>query len=297
MYNVRKKLKIDPLHHHGYLGAGVTVAVLDSGVFPHADIKEQLVLFRDYINERISAYDDNSHGTHVSGIIAGNGRSCGGVYTGMAPAASLIAIKVLRQDGTGSDSSISKGIDFILKNRKKYNIRLVNISIGTDSHSCEDEKSELVLAVNELWDNNIAVIASAGNNGPDYRTITTPGISRKIITVGTTDIMSKTISSGITKNTYSGKGPTHCSIPKPDLVAPGKNIISCAPSYNRYEQKSGTSMSTPIVTGAAALIFSHNSDINNNELKDLLCKNAMDMGYDKYTQGHGMLNISNLLIS
>lgn len=296
MNRIRSLLNIDRIHRNKITGAGVNVAVLDTGMYLHNDLAENLVEFRDTVNGRNKAYDDNSHGTHVCGIIAGTGRMSGGLYKGIAPSAGLVVLKVLGSDGIGDLADIIGGIEWILRNHEYYNIRVVNISIGTDSTKCEDESSLLVKSVDSLWDAGLAVIASAGNNGPGYRSITTPGISRKVITVGTNDIMSHIDGFGRRHTTYSGKGPTFCDISKPDIIAPGSHIVSCFTRNGGYTSKSGTSMSTPIVAGAAALAFSYNKKLTNEEFKSLLCRTADDIGLDRYTQGCGRINVLNLLL-
>lgn len=296
MNHIRKILDIDSIHRNGIKGSGVTVAILDTGMYLHRDLSGSITAFHDCVKHRKKPYDDNSHGTHVCGIIAGSGRMSNGLYKGIAPSCSIIPVKVLHHTGRGESEIIIEGIQWILENHVRLNIKIVNISVGTDSTSCSDESSSLVCAVDSMWDAGITVIASAGNNGPGNRTITTPGISRKIITVGTNDVMWHRDSFGRKKGTYSGKGPTFCNISKPDIIAPGSHIISCYYRPDSYTAKSGTSMSTPIVSGTAALVFSHNKTLTNNEFKELLCHTADDVGLDRYSQGCGMINPHALLL-
>lgn len=296
MNNIRKKFQLDALHSSQILGTKITVAVLDSGIYPHRDFSGRIIHFKDFINHKTSAYDDNSHGTHVSGIIGGNGQMSNGLYKGVAPACNLLPIKVLNSQGTGSPDVILDGIQWIIQNMDKYNIKVVNISIGTKVSSCKDEESALVKAVDAMWDLGITVITSAGNYGPEYNTITTPGISRKVITVGASQVLISQDAHGKALTSYSGKGPTPCQIPKPDITAPGSHIISCSTFKNGYISKSGTSMSTPIVSGAAALAYSYNPYLTNTEFKENLCLCATDLGMDRYTQGCGELNIKKLLL-
>ncbi|MCM1308661.1 MAG: S8 family peptidase [Butyrivibrio sp.] len=297
MNKIRSLLNIDKIHRNGITGSGVNVAVLDTGMYLHNDLKDSLTVFSDFVNGRSASYDDNSHGTHVCGIIGASGRMSGGLYKGIAPSAGLVPLKVLNQNGTGTPADIISGIEWILRNHESWNIRVVNISIGTDSSKCEDESSLLVKSVDSLWDAGLTVVTSAGNNGPGYRSITMPGISRKVITVGTNDVMSHIDRSGRRHTTYSGKGPTPCDISKPDIIAPGNRIVSCYPRFGGYTAKSGTSMSTPIVSGAAALAFSYNKSLTNDQFKSLLCRTADDIGLDRYTQGCGRINILSLLLS
>lgn len=296
MNHIRKLFKIDNLHRQNITGKNITVAILDTGSYPHKDFESHIICFKDYISSKANPYDDNSHGTHICGIIGGSGRMSNGLYKGMAPQCLLVPIKVLNSKGLGDSQIIISGIKWIEENYSKYNIRIVNISIGTEVFSCEDEQSDLVRAVDSLWDLGITVIVSAGNNGPEYHTITTPGISRKIITVGASSAMGNVDARGKKFTTYSGKGPTFCDVPKPDITAPGSHIISCYSSFNGYTKKSGTSMSTPIVSGAAALVFSYNPGITNEQFKDLLCRSARDIGLDRYTQGCGELDLHKLFL-
>lgn len=283
MNKIRKKYSLDNLHKKGITGKGICVAVLDTGIYPHNDFDQRIIGFYDCLSERSKIYDDNSHGTHVCGIIGGSGRQSRGFYAGIAPQCSLLPVKILDKNGHGSSEAMIRGIEWILNNYKKYHIKVVNISVGTESVSCADSQSELVKQVEKMWDEGITVVASAGNNGPNYNTITIPGISSKIITVGAT-------------LSYSGKGPTHCNIPKPDIVAPGSHIVSCHYYRNGYTAKSGTSMSTPIVSGAAALAFSYNPNLTNEAFKEKLCLSAHNLGLDRYTQGNGEMDIQKLLL-
>ena len=127
------------------------------------------------------------YATHVAGIIAGDGEISKGYYTGVAPKASIIALKVLDHNGNGTVTDVLAGLNWILQNKDKYNIRVVNISVGTVVKSDIDEGSLLVKTVNAVWDAGIVVCVAAGNNGPRPKSITTPGISRKVITVGSSE--------------------------------------------------------------------------------------------------------------
>lgn len=291
MNKIRQLLNVNEFHKKGYLGQGVTIAVLDSGAYMHSDYKDRILDFKDYINNRALPYDDFSHGTHVCGIMCGSGKT-NKAYIGMAPLAKIIPIKVLDNTGHGDSENIINATKWIINYKKRYNIRIVNISIGTKAKSCAEENSTLVKSVDSLWDAGLIVVVSAGNNGPNYQSITIPGISRKVITVGSCKWNNDKNNSA---SDLSGKGPTYCNIEKPDIVVPGDNIISCS-LKNGYTKKSGTSMSTPILSGAAALILSYNPTISNNVFKDYIKKSALDLGYDKYTQGSGRLDLDRLFL-
>lgn len=303
-------------HERGIYGEGIGVAIVDTGICLHKDFTEggnRIIAFKDFVNGRSEPYDDNGHGTHVAGIIGGNGFSSKGKYIGVAPKCNLIAVKVLDHRGDGNISDVLAGLQWIIDNRKKYNIRVVNVSVGTTARESLDENSLLVQGVNAVWDSGIVVVVAAGNNGPDPMTISTPGISRKVITVGSSDDnVSVEVFGSKTKN-YSGRGPTPYCIKKPDIVAPGSNIISC--NINRfisrgrlssqrtksgsfpmmYTIKSGTSMATPVVSGAIALLLSAYPWLTNREVKLRLRNSAVDLGENWEKQGWGLLNVRRLL--
>lgn len=302
-------------HNKGYFGRGVGVAIVDTGIGLHKDFTEggnRVTAFKDFINGRNEPYDDNGHGTHVAGIIGGNGYSSKGKYIGIAPACNFIAIKVLDHRGDGNISDVLAGLQWIIDNRKKYNIRVVNISVGTSAKDSLDENSLLVQGVNAVWDSGVIVVVAAGNNGPGPMSISTPGISRKVITVGSSDDNVSVEVFGSKSKDYSGRGPTPYCIKKPDIVAPGSNIISCninryvggRVSTKRYQTadfpmmytiKSGTSMATPVVSGAIALLLSAYPDMNSREVKLKLRNSAVDLGQRWEKQGWGLLNIRRLL--
>ncbi|MDH3784722.1 MAG: S8 family serine peptidase, partial [Acidobacteriota bacterium] len=170
----------------GYDGAGVTVAVLDTGLDMHLDIQDQKVFMVDALqNFHIGGtFDQSGHGTHIAGIIAGNGYDSDGFYTGVAPSASILSVRVLDRSGAGYASDVIAGIDWVLEHKDTYNIRVANFSLG---HSVREsiDTDPLVAAVEQLWDAGVVVVCSAGNNGRDgYFTITSPGNSPKVITVG-----------------------------------------------------------------------------------------------------------------
>lgn len=304
-------------HDRNIMGENIGVAVVDTGICMHKDFtegKSRIIAFHDLIHGRIEPYDDNGHGSHVSGIIGGNGFLSGGRYTGVAPKCDLIGIKVLDQKGDGNISDVLAGLQWIIDNKAKYNIRVVNISVGTTTKDNADENSLLVKGVNAVWDAGIAVVVAAGNNGPSPMSISTPGISRKVITVGSSDDRITVELFGNKTMDYSGRGPTASCVKKPDIVAPGSNIVSCGTmkNYQRYRYnvlnnprndytnlmyavKSGTSMATPIVTGAIALLLSAYPSLSNKEVKLRLRDCAIDLGFPWSKQGWGLLNIPRLL--
>lgn len=278
-----------------YTGMGIGVAVLDTGCFPHEDLSNRIAAFCDMVSHRPEPYDDNGHGTHVCGIIGGSGSACGNLHCGVAPACHLIPVKVLDRRGNGYASDVLAGLRWIRENRGRYNIRIVNISVGSFSRRNMGENSALVRGVNETWDAGLVVVVAAGNMGPKNGTITTPGISRKVITVGCSDDHKEVNVMGNRMIDYSGRGPTGSCICKPDVVAPGASIISCSNQQGQYTCKSGTSMATPFVSGALALLLEKYPEMSNRDVKLWLRERAVDIGLPKNQQGWGMLDVGELL--
>ena len=213
-------------------------------------LNNRIIYFKDFVNKRHVVYDDEGHGTHVSGIIAGSGRMSKGKIMGVAPEAEIVSLKVLDNRGRGKEENVITGLHWIIDNGKRYGIRVVNLSFGTLSN---DEKAgkKLIDEVELLWDLGYVVVAAAGNNGPGPNSISTPGDCKKIITVGAENDNIKVFVNGKYTYNYSGRGPTKQCIIKPDIVAPANKIISCSnlgqQGYPCIE-KGGTSMATRIVT-------------------------------------------------
>ncbi len=289
------KLQIHGLNTNGLNGRGIGVAVLDTGCFPHEDLDHRIAAFCDIVQKRPAPYDDNGHGTHVCGIIGGTGRSEEGLYCGIAPGCHLIPIKVLDRRGNGYSSDVLAGLRWIRENRERFNIRIVNISVGSFCRRNMSENSALVRGVNAAWDDGLVVVVAAGNMGPKSGTITTPGISRKVITVGCSDDHKEVNVMGSRMIDYSGRGPTNACICKPDIVAPGASIISCANQPGKYTGKSGTSMATPLVSGSIALLLEKYPEMSNRDVKLHLRDSALDIGLPKNQQGWGLLDVERLL--
>lgn len=271
-------------------GKGIGVVILDTGIYPHIDFDNRIVCFKDFVNELPMPYDDNGHGTHVSGILGGSGKGSNGKYCGIAPECHIISLKILDKHGNGRMTNIFEAISWILDHYKQYNIRIVNISVGSIGTSVSKNES-LIEKVDALWDAGLTVVTAAGNMGPKPGTITVPGSSRKVITVGSSDLLHE-------RNGISGVGPTSECICKPDIVTPGAFIISCSiTAKNSYTKKSGTSMSTPMVSGAIALLLEKEPLLTNVEIKMRLKESAINLGYSRNQQGWGKLDIHKLLSS
>lgn len=317
---------------YGYDGAGVGVAVVDSGVASwhddltylgsNANVKvvngQRVQKFVDFVNGRTTPYDDNGHGTHVTGIIAGNGFDTFGARAGIAPAANILSLKVLDDRGGGYISNVIAAMDWIVTNRIAYNIRVVNLSVGaavTESYNTDP----LTVAAKRVVDEGVVVVTAAGNLGKNrvtgktvYGAITAPGNAPWVLTVG-----AYTHEGTITRLDdkvagYSSRGPTAIDFAaKPDIVATGTGIVSLAapgslmyltkasyllkgslPTANKpYLSLSGTSMASPVVAGTVALMLQANPKLTPNLVKAILQYTAQDYKYDSLTQGAGFLNV------
>jgi len=293
---VKQKIGYETVLLQGLTGKGIGVAVMDTGVSLHPDYGKRVIGFADMVNRRREPYDDCGHGSHVCGIIGGSGVLSEGCYCGMAPRCNLVAVKVLDRKGNGYASDVLAGIDWLLDRKDRLGVRIVNISVGAGGRKHPREDSALVQGVNRAWDAGLVVVVAAGNNGPDRMTITTPGISRKVITVGCSDDDQEIMVGGIRMVDYSGRGPTAECICKPDVVAPGKMIVSCSARNGRYAIKSGTSMSTPVVSGAIALLLEKYPDMTNRDVKIRLMESSKDLGLPKNQQGWGLIDLNKLLL-
>lgn len=281
-------------HARGYEGEGTTIAVIDTGVAPHDDLTKpvnRIVDFKDFVNNKITPYDDNGHGTHVAGIIGSNGYSSRGRLAGVAPKANIVGIKALDENGGGSTSDIIAAISYVIENKDRLNIKLINLSLGTPATSSSD-KDPLCKAVDRAIAEGIIVVTAAGNSGPNEKTILSPGISENVITVGAVDDKRTVDISDDTIATFSSRGPTKEGINKPDLVAPGVNIKSLSNTkFDSYTSLSGTSMATPLVTGSIALLLNKNNKLTHHEVKRMLINSCIDIKTDLDSQGAGLLNL------
>lgn len=290
-------MKVDFPHREGFYGEGITIAVIDTGVAPHNDLvgrKNRIVGFKDFVNNRQTPYDDNGHGTHVSGIIAGDGYSSRGKYAGIAPKSNIVAIKALDENGGGTSSDIISALSYVIEKKNELDIKIVNLSLGTIPNSSQS-KDPLCRAVDKAIKSGLVVVAAAGNNGPDKESILSPGISREVITVGAVDDKRTIDPSDDTIATFSSRGPTLDGELKPDLVAPGVNIQSLSNSkLDSYSSLSGTSMATPLVTGSVALLFDKYGDLSQKEVKRKLVNSCFDLKDKEINQGAGVLSLEKL---
>ncbi len=291
---------------YGYNGSGVKIAILDTGIdYSHKDFGSCINLDNcpkiidgyDFVNLDNDPFDDRGHGTHVAGIVASEGE-----LKGVAPGASLQIYKILDSDGYGYDSDIIKALEKAtdLNGDGDFSDKadIISMSIGGSG----TPNDPLSIAVDNANNIGSLVVVAAGNfwSGADYGNIDCPGCARNAFTVGATD---KEDSIAY----FSGKGPVlfnQENIIKPDISATGVSICS-ADAYSQYDADCfddehltlrGTSMSTPMISGVAALLIDANSyGYAPEDIKSILTQSAVNLGYDIFTQGGGRVNASRII--
>jgi serine protease AprX len=313
----------------GLTGAGIGVAVIDSGVtmwhddltnrtstqYPYGD--QRVSAFVDFVNGALTPYDDNGHGTHVAGLIAGNGYDSNGLKGGVAPDASLVSLKVLDANGVGSISNVIAALEWVVANHATYNIRVVNLSVGAairESYWTDP----LTIAAKRVVDAGVVVVSAAGNFGkndaglPQYGGVNAPANAPWVLTVGASTTNGTATRADDAMASFSSRGPTYLDwAAKPDLVAPGVGVVSLADASSTFYQShaqylvsgamltafqpylslSGTSMAAPIVSGTVALMLQANPSLTPNAVKALLQYTAqVNESYDPLTEGAGFLN-------
>lgn len=311
----------DQLHAQGVTGKGINIAVVDSGLW-EAPALARNVEGEPRIVARFNALqnqafrpvnDDSGHGTHMASVIAHSGRAIGEPgpsYKGIAPNAGLIPVKVFDANGNGDFLDILRGIQWIVKNRERYDIRVMNMSLAAVPRFpyWDDPINQAVL---KAWQAGIAVIAAAGNEGPDWGTIGSPGNNPYVITVGA---LTDSWTAGNDDDDYipdfSSRGPTATGHIKPDLVAPGGHItglVSPGATMGKDNPNwflasgdfvsTGSSQSAALVTGIAALLLEIDPTLSNNEIKCMLTSSARPainrdgrLSYSPFTQGAGYVD-------
>ena len=294
-----------------YSGAGVGIAVIDSGITNNGDFGNRVVYSQSFVSGSSTTTDPYGHGTHVAGIVAGGGNSStGGTFTktfvGVANGANIINLRVLDQNGSGTDSAVISAIQQAINLKTTYNIRVINLSLGRpvyESYTLDP----LCQAVEQAWKAGIVVVVAAGNEGRNnslntsgYGTIMVPGNDPYVITVGAMKPEGSPDRADDLIASYSSKGPTLLDhVVKPDLVAPGNYVVSTLAStsaklfttqnaiptnyYNSagssanssvYFKLSGTSMATPVVSGTAALMLQKTSSLTPDQVKARLMKTS-----------------------
>ena len=293
-------------------GQGVTVAVVDSGIANHSDLNQagtntSRVLHSIDLTNNGTTNDINGHGTHVAGIIAGNGTMANGIHRGIAPAANLINVRISNGQGMTYSSELVDGLQWIFDNKDTHNIRIVNISLNSTVAESY-HTGPINAAVELLWFSGITVVVSAGNNGTagGSSTLYPPANDPFVITVGATSDRNTSYLDDDFVESFSAYGTTIEGHAKPDLVAPGRNIISLSAGNNSnlaqnhpshksgsyYFRMSGTSMAAPTVSGVIALLLQDEPALTPDQIKYRLKATASTNwpGYDAAKAGAGHVN-------
>jgi serine protease AprX len=288
-----------------YQGQGVTVAIVDSGVLNLQAFDYRLVGQVNFNPAFHSAVDRYGHGTFVAGIIGDNGYLSNGKYVGVAPLTNMVSVRISDDQGLSRMSDVVAGLQWIVQNHNPYHIRVVNLSLN----SAVDESymtNPLDAAVEILWFDHITVVVSAGNSG--NANLFPPANDPFVITVGATDDQGTTCLADDTVAPFSAWGKDETGGVKPDLVAPGTNIVAYMPDNpyltisinhpsnrkdNNYFIMSGTSMAAPMVAGSAAILLESNPSLNPDQVKFRLKSTANTNwpGYSAAKAGGGLLDI------
>ena len=281
-------MNIDYFYKDKIYGQGITVAIIDTGIEPHLDFtmpKYRIKKFIDLIGNQSMPYDDNGHGTFVAGVLLGNGLVSNKKYMGIAPCCDIIAIKALDKSGESGSFKVLDAMQWIYNNHLKYNIKVVCMSFGSEPLNNNDPLS---LGVEALWRQGITVVVAAGNSGPDAKTIKSPGINSRVITVG--GIHDGRDGETLKIADFSSRGPAG-QFYKPDIVAPSVDIVG----NNRelvngkgYITMSGTSVATPIIAGICALILQRYPKFSPEQVKKYLIKCGEPITGNRNDEGFGL---------
>ena len=276
-------------------GQNITIAYIDTGLSPHLDFvlgQNRILKFVDFINHKLFPYDDNGHGTFVAGVGCGSGALSSGKYAGVAPKSNIIAIKALDSGGEANATKILEAMQWIYENAMRFNIKVVCMSFGSEPLGAHDP---IMQGAEKLWDKGIIVVAAAGNSGPEYSTIKSPGVSPKIITVGAFDdnrLDNTTFDPAFFEIAqFSSRGPAFDSF-KPDLVAPAVDITSCGVEEN-YTTLSGTSVASPMIAGICALLVEQNPTSSPNQIKNNLLALCRPITFNQNKEGNGYFSFHN----
>jgi subtilisin family serine protease len=276
----------------GFDGTGATIAVLDTGIdLDHPDFAGRIAATRDFSGKG-TVQDGHFHGTHVASIAAGRGTASGGKYTGVAPGARLVIGKVLSDEGSGDTSQIIDGMEWAAASGAK----VINMSLGGDPGP--EGGDPLANALDRISaSTGVLFVVAAGNNGREEPpTVDSPGIATSALTVAAVD-------SNDAYATFSSRGPLpYQRVLKPDLTAPGVAIAAAraagtdhpgaTPVDDRYTRASGTSMATPHVAGAAAILAGQHPEWTGQQLKAALMSSGANLGFSPFVQGAGRLDVA-----
>ncbi|MDX6285846.1 MAG: serine protease AprX [Frankiales bacterium] len=294
---------------NGNQGAGVGVALIDTGVSDVNDLAGRIVHGPDLSGEGTSV-DTYGHGTVMAGLIAGNGADSGAQrpYTGVAPRANVVAVKVAGRDGSVDVTTVLQAMHWVAAYRTQFNIRVLNLSWGVPSTQ-SPSVDPVNHAVERLWRLGIVVVAAAGNSGPFAGSIVKPADDPMVLTVGAYNDRNDEDDTDDVLPVWSSRGPTADGVTKPDLVSPGRRLIAARSFGSTVEQAnpsaligpsyirgSGTSEATAVASGVAALLLAQRPDLTPDEVKYLLRAAAHPLDNFSANQvGTGRLHLTRAL--
>lgn len=296
------------LWKQGIDGSGVTVALLDTGVYNHPDLAGRVTCGIDLSHEAgtgAECADTFGHGTFMAGLIAGNGASSGGKWKGSAPNANIVSVKLAGYDGAADVTHVLAGIQWAVANKDAYGIDVLSLSLGTDT-AMDYRLNPLNFAVERAWAAGITVVVSAGNRGPGPATITSPADDPFVITVGASSHQGNVSIKDDTVPVYSGRGPTASNgLAKPDIVSPGTHTVSlrspgsaidnmfpASALEGSYFKGTGTSMANASVAGQVAQMLQANPALTPNQVKFRLMETANQIATtDPMAAGRGQADV------
>lgn len=289
-------------------GSGVTVALIDTGVAHVADLGDRVVARVDFTPGG-NGDDAYGHGTHLAGVIAGDGSASLGKWRGVAPGANLVSVKVAGPDGSTDVSVVIAALQWVVVHRAEYGIKVLNLAFGTDSVQ-PYALDPLNAAVERAWAAGIAVVVSAGNRGPSARTINKPGDDPYVITVGAVDVNGTIDRKDDEVAPFSSRGRTQDGFEKPDLVAPGTTIVATRDAGSTidalhpeavldgsYFKGTGTSQAGAIVSGVVALLYQENPSLRPNTVKSILMGSTFRASQYRSGGGSGLLDVASAVQS
>jgi serine protease AprX len=282
-------MRVPDVWKMGLDGTGISIAVVDSGITTDTDFSYNPKSI-SFATNSVNVNDIYGHGTHVAGIIAGNGKDSGGLFKGVAPGAKLISLKIADGTGMAYESDVVAALQWVYNNKNSYNIRVVNLSLNTTAEQSY-HVSPLDAAVEILWFNGVVVVVSSGNKGAggNYNTANaSPANDPFVISVGAVDEKGTTSTRDDTFASYTAWGTTMDGYFVPNMMAPGSNIYSVLSSSSdwdiqypdrvtadgQYFRISGTSMAAPMVTGAVALLLQDEPNLTPDQVKYRLLNNS-----------------------
>ncbi|KRQ86308.1 Serine protease AprX [Caloramator mitchellensis] len=297
--NAHKIMGTNIINVYGLTGKNIGIGLIDTGVYPHPDLinkRNTIAYFKDLINGFDKPYDDNGHGTFLSGCIAANKYTTN--IEGIAPDSSIYMIKAFDTTGKGFLSDVVKGIDILISMSSNTNLRIITLPFEFDISPIINP---LELIIKTAISKNIIVVAAAGNNGPQSFSINCPGNIEEVITVGGAECSGNIKSCKVAS--YSGRGPTTNKITKPDVVMLSSNITSLSSDTTYlpgksshiasfYTIKSGTSIAAAFVAAYCAIMLEKTPTLTPKDMKSVVCLSTISLGENKYSQGKGLVTFT-----